>query len=615
MTHTKGTLSSRRSLLKAMGTGAAAFALTGKGTAASKQYSFDHGVASGDPLSDRVIIWTRVSPPAAAAQKINGTWQLSADAGFNNVITQGSFKTGPFRDYTVKVDAAGLSPATTYFYRFKVADETSPIGKTRTLPKTTDNVSLAVVSCSNFGHGFFHVYKEIADRDFQAVLHLGDYIYEYGEGTYDNPEVLKQGRTSQPKTETVSLDEYRRRYAHYRTDADLQAAHAAHPFICVWDDHEVANDTWKSGAENHTEDEGDFKTRQKAAILAYYEWLPIRENHNTKKGKIYRSFELGELASLIMLDTRHIGRDRGFTYQTDMPMRTVPFDFTDPKNPKALLSKNAVASIDSVSVKHITVPFLLTESAPSPMTDWQEIQKLDPKALPKGYSYLPDTNKFRDEMLGDERRSMLGQEQDAWLENELLRSKKQNKTWQILGQQLLVGKLGIPQLADSDIDYSKSKYFSQQTMAYFRMLGHMGLPLNLDAWDGYPASRNRVFESVKKHSNNAIFLAGDTHNAWAFDLADDNGTKIGVELATPGISSPGLEAYLPVEPDVMQRRLLAASPELKFTNTKDRGWMELHISQQKITSKWSFVSTVLETHYQVIEGPQMTCVAGERCLS
>ena len=597
------TTATRRTLLRSIGVGAGIMGLSAAAAKATDGPHFSHGIASGDPTQNAVILWTRVLNGADMAKNITGSWQISKSADFNQLAASGAFKTGPKRDFTVKIDVAGLDADSQYYYRFSVGDIFSPIGKTKTLPRGSNPIDLAVVSCSNYSHGHFHVYGEISRRDYQAVLHLGDYIYEYAEGKYDNPKVLAQGRTSKPKTEILTLEDYRTRYANYRNDTNLQAAHAAHPFICVWDDHEVANDAWKGGAENHNDGEGDFKARQQAAIRAYYEWLPIRETEATANGKIYRTFELGDLASLIMLDTRHIGRDARFWYQKDLPMQAIPFDFTDPEKPVALLSKDDMAAANPDAIKQVTVPFLLSKDGAKPMTDWAKIKTLDPKKLPKGYSYIPDAAKFKSEKLADESRSIMGAEQEAWFADEL---KASDKPWQIIGQQLLSGKLVMPQIADSDLDKNSEKLITAPQMAYFRMLGQMGLPLNLDAWDGYAACRNRVFASIKEHANNAVLLAGDTHNAWAFDLADANGDAIGVELATAGISSPGLEKYIPAMPTVVRDALYASSPELKYANTSNRGWMELHISHDKIDTNWNFVSSVITPDYELLESKSLS---------
>ncbi len=607
----------RRELIRSATAAAGITAISGTSIASRRSIgpSFTHGVASGDPLQDSVILWTRVLDQTDLTRTIKGEWQISSDNLFTVVLKSGTFTAGPVRDYTVKVDASGLEFGQTYYYRFIAEGAISSVGRTKTLPKQTDRINLAVVSCANYSHGYFSVYKEIADRSFQAVLHLGDYIYEYAVGKYENPEAIKQGRIAKPKTEVISLEDYRTRYALYRSDPDLLAAHAAHPFICVWDDHEVANDSWKNGAENHNEGEGDYKERQKVAMQAYREWLPIRETNDVIQGKIYRSFELGQLGTLIMMDTRHIGRDRVLDYTQDLPMRTIPFNMCNPDKPIAILDEKSAEGVLEDNIKQIAVPFKLENGTATPMTDWASIKTLDPKSLPAGYTYLPDTDKFQSSILGDEARSIMGEAQEKWLTTELRRSAEVGKPWQILGQQLLAGKLGIPQLSDDELDYENSQYITPEVMSFFRMLGKMGLPLNLDAWDGYPTCRDRTYAAIAENANNAIFLAGDTHNAWAFNLKDKDKNAIAVELGTPSVSSPGLESYIPANPARVAEELMRASSELHYVNSKNRGWLELTVTESVLKADWRFVTTVLSKSYEVIEGPTYTVKAGHPALT
>ena len=271
---------------------------------------FRHGVASGDPLGDRVILWTRVTPRNNGAQRVN--WVIARDDKFTQTIARGGIETGAARDYTVKIDASGLEPGTTYFYRFESNGEQSPIGRTRTLPRSdVSRVRLGVVSCSNLPFGFFNAYGCLAARpDLDAILHLGDYIYEYANGQYGDGTRIN--RIPSPGRENVSLSDYRDRHAQYKLDPDAQAIHAQHPFICIWDDHEFANNSWSGGAQNHNnnnENEGPWTLRRMAATQAYFEWMPVRQASPTLDGKIYRSFRFGDLATLVMLDTRIIGRD------------------------------------------------------------------------------------------------------------------------------------------------------------------------------------------------------------------------------------------------------------------------------------------------------------------
>ena len=265
---------------------------------------FYHGVASGDPLSDRVIIWTRITPDYQVPS-VNVDWEVATDQTFTDIVNKGTVQTDSTKDYTIKVDVTNLQPGSTYYYRFSGLGGTSLVGKTRTLSATTpDHLRLAIVSCSNFEAGYFNAYGRIAEiEDLDAVVHLGDYIYEYERGGYGDTSLY---RKHLPPYEIVSLSDYRTRYAQYRLDPDFRKVHQNHPFITIWDDHEIANNAYVAGAENHQADiEGSYLTRKKAAVQTYMEWMPIREANGDK---IYRSFEFGDLAELIMLDGRLEGR-------------------------------------------------------------------------------------------------------------------------------------------------------------------------------------------------------------------------------------------------------------------------------------------------------------------
>ncbi len=258
---------------------------------------FLHGVASGDPLADAVILWTRVT--ADGVDSIEAYYEVSTSPDFASVLASGVLTTSADDDFTVKVDVSCLTPATTYFYRFSALGWTSPVGRTRTAPYgPTPGQRFAFCSCSNFPAGYFHAYRAIAERaDLDLVLHLGDYIYEYGGSGV---------RASDPPYEIVTLADYRRRHAQYKTDPDLQEAHRQHPWACTWDDHETANNSWSGGAENHDVGEGSWDDRKAAARRAYLEWLPIRGG---AEGRLYRQLLRGDLVDVIVLDTRIEGRD------------------------------------------------------------------------------------------------------------------------------------------------------------------------------------------------------------------------------------------------------------------------------------------------------------------
>jgi len=268
---------------------------------------FAHGVASGDPLADRVILWTRVTPEAPGPVEV--AFRLARDPGLRDVVARGSTTTGAARDFTVKIDALGLEPGATYYYRFDALGASSPVGRTRTLPPASpERARLAFCSCANIGFGYFNAYALLAERnDLDAVLHLGDYIYEYANRTYGDGTPF--GRVPEPDAELVSLVDYRTRHAQYKRDRDLQELHRQHPVIAVWDDHEIANNAWRGGAQNHQpEREGEWAARRRAAVRAWHEWLPVREQPADATGRIYRSFRFGDLLDLLMLDTRLVGR-------------------------------------------------------------------------------------------------------------------------------------------------------------------------------------------------------------------------------------------------------------------------------------------------------------------
>lgn len=263
---------------------------------------FYHGVASGDPLTDRVIIWTRITPVGHGPQSVE--WEVSLDPDFTSIIQNGVFITDSVRDYTVKVDVTGLDANTEYFYRFISGMDRSDTGRMRTAPGGNNPVRLVIVSCSNYEAGYYNVYRNISERKgLTAVVHLGDYIYELATGLYGDTSL--EDRKHLPPGEIISLSDYRTRYAQYRLDPDLQAVHRNHPFVVIWDDHEIANNAFSEGALNHQDEEGSYSSRRTAAARAFYEWLPVRESEN---GNLYRNLYLSGQAELIMLDERLAGR-------------------------------------------------------------------------------------------------------------------------------------------------------------------------------------------------------------------------------------------------------------------------------------------------------------------
>ena len=540
----------RRQVLRGIGVGAGALGVKGVLAKTAGSHGFTHGVASGDPLSDRVILWSRYVPEGNAARAENIIWQVAYDRAFGDIAASGMTSTHRYRDFTIKVDATGLKSGRRYFYRFVVDGHRSEIGSTRTLPAgEVDRFRLGVASCSNYPQGYFHAYDDMAKSDLDLILHLGDYIYEYARGRYVNPIAEDTlGRVVEPQNEIISVDDYRARYAVYRSDKDLQAAHAAHPWICVWDDHELMNNTWRKGAENHNEGEGDFGERIAAARTAYHEWMPIRTAAQTDQAPIYRRFQIGRLADLIMLDTRLQGRDEQLDYQRDIP------------------------------------------------------QAGGPEAFVKN-------------LLMNPQRTILGADQENWLASQLADSQDRGAIWQVIGQQVLMGKLITPLIPKATLDELDLAERYRPRLERLEQIARAKLPLNLDAWDGYPVCRERIHGLFKQFAPNPVVLAGDTHNAWAFNMQNQQGEEVGVEIGTPGVTSPGMEAYLPAPSQMMRDAFKVSSSELFDLDTTRRGWTVVEMTPTEVTSKWRFVSTILESQYQINESEALVCRAGDRRFS
>ncbi|EGQ7798935.1 alkaline phosphatase D family protein [Vibrio parahaemolyticus] len=538
---------SRRDFMKVVSSTAVATGLIGCGSDDNESVavSFEHGVASGDPTQTQVIIWTRVT---TAASYVDVSWQVASDIEFLNVVQSGVFTTDTGRDFTVKVDVQNLNANSQYYYRFMVGEMMSEVGQTQTLPEDgVEKASMAVVSCANYPAGYFHVYHEILNQHeqspFDVVLHLGDYIYEYGTGGYASEDAAALGREPSKGTECITLDDYRKRYAQYRQDADLQALHAKLPMIAVWDDHELANDTWKNGAENHQDDEGSFIDRRAAAAAAWTEWLPVRENTFSNM-LIYRQFSFGNLVNLMMLDTRLVGRDK-------------PLDYFSLSAPTMEAIGGLVAQSRSADRE-----LLGTEQLAWLMN---EFNTHDAKWNVLGQQVLMS----RMELPSSVMTAMF----------QLFTSTEEKKTEALLAVNTAI----TGYLADPSAD-------------------PISLPYNLDAWDGYYVEREKVYQLAKASSGNFVCLAGDTHNAWASELKDVSNNPIGVEFATSSVSSPGLEEYLALDPVAiaqMEYTLPHLVSELQWADIKQRGFMRVTFTADAAQSTWYLVSTIKDKKYQV----------------
>lgn len=465
---------------------------------------FYHGVASGDPTSDAVIIWTRVTPDSSFSGPVIVSWEMATDTGMQQVIQSGSLITWPSEDYTVHVDVTGLQSDSYYFYEFTALDACSIRGRTKTAPSgDTDSLRFALVSCANFESGYFNAYAAIKERnDVDAIIHLGDYIYEYPSGEYD-PNPLS-GRVTDPANEAISLADYRARFSHYHLDEDLRKLHQQFPFMVIWDDHESANNSWRNGAENHTDGtEGSWPTRKSASIQAYLEWLPLRQKEPVFPEEIFRTLHYGDLCDLFFLDTRLHGRDEQMgTTGTQVNSAT---------------------------------------------------------------------------------RTLLGTDQFDWFTNELKNSSAQ---WKVVVQQVMI---------------SPMEFFG-------------GFPLNEDQWNGYPAERQNLYDTLTAHGiSNVVVLTGDIHSSWAMDIPGPfynplTGTgAFGVEFVAPGITSPS-------ELTFGQSAILAANDHLQYVNLTEHGFIILDINKDRIQADWYFLATIDQSDPTAFVGASYFTDDGESSL-
>jgi alkaline phosphatase D len=536
-----------------LATGSVLSACGGSDDAGSSAVAFNFGVASGDPLADSVILWTHAKPVEGVAS-IDLTYEMSTTADFAVLATSGKVSASEATGFTAKVDAKGLSAGREYFYRFKSGSNVSAVGRTRTLPASNaTEVKLAVMSCANYPAGFFNTYAEASKSDAQFAVHLGDYIYEYSATGYASQNAAALSRTSDPSNEILTLSDYRKRHAQYKSDADLKVFHARMPMIAVWDDHEIANDAYQSGAENHTEaTEGRFEARKAAALQAYHEWMPIRTGLD--KAKIYRSFNFGGLLELHMLDTRLIGRDK-------------PIEFTDLLNPATQASATSVLSSPTrqlLGTEQLT--WLQTQLAASRAT-WQVL----------GQQVLMARMEFPVSVLSG------------------LDPTNTTPTAIAAAQAAITGYLTAK---------GKQKAGAPLTPAEAALLNPATNPklgYNLDAWDGYPAAREVLLGTVASLGKKLVVLSGDTHNAWHTDLRRLNGSKVGEEFATHSVSSPGLEDYLSTLPSAQTKAIFeGVVDDLKWMDASRRGFLKMTFTPTQAKGEWVFIDRIDSRNYAVL---------------
>lgn len=498
--------------------------------------AFAHGVASGDPRDDRVVLWTRLTP-IKDLQEAEVLVEVALDPDFTHQISSAKVSTNAARDWTVRLDAMGLEPATRHFYRFSWEGQVSATGRTKTLP-TGDvaRLRIAVVSCANHAQGHFNVYGAIANEaDIDAVIHLGDYIYEYGPSGYAGADGAVAGRAHVPAHEAITLSDYRSRHGQYKLDPQLQAMHAAHPVIAIWDDHEVANNAWKGGAIEHDASEGDYAIRRQAALQAYLEWMPVREAPDgAPQEQRYKTVRFGNLAALHLLETRLSARDR-------------PIDLGE---------------------------------------------------LPDLVRSAEEAEQFRSGLLADPHREKLGAIQLAQLRAELDRSKALSTRWTLLGNPTLLASVKAPDI---------SPYVSAEDLAEletswsggrgFITAARYGLPITLDAWDGYPAERERLFDAIEDSGvGQVLVLTGDSHAWWANELKRASGRKMGVELAVSSVTavSPFSEANLGKRAADFALLVNRENPSVRYVSGRTHGYIDLVFTRQRADAAFRAVRTISE---------------------
>ncbi|MEQ1807341.1 MAG: alkaline phosphatase D family protein, partial [Burkholderiaceae bacterium] len=421
---------------------------------------FTLGVASGAPRHDSVVLWTRVVQTGVFGgsslpdSPITLRWEMAHDEAFARIAQKGEVQAFPELAHSVHVEAGGLEADRGYFYRFMLGGASnawvSPVGRTRTLPAPDADIAklrLAYASCQRWEHGHFSAWRHLVADQADAVVFLGDYIYEYPNSP--NPVRTPSGAW------VLSLDDYRKRYALYKSEAELQAAHAACPWFVVWDDHEVQNDYAALSTGDGGPWVGDFKARRAAAYQAFYEHMPIRASVLTRalgglssgaEMRIYGDVRFGSLATLTLLDARQYRSQQACTRDAKPGSSTVN---------------------------------------PATCTSWT-----------------------------DPARTMLGPEQENWLD-ESLRRNASAKGWNLLGQTTLFGARDFKPGA--------------------------GQNLWNDGWDGYAPARSRLTDALQKHSvANPVILGGDVHENWVghvlANYADPASPSMGVEFCGTSIT-------------------------------------------------------------------------------
>lgn len=564
----------------------------GGGSSNDPMPQFNYGVASGDPLIDRVILWTHAQY-VGSTDSVALTYQVATDVGFSTIVSTGTVNASANTGFTAKVDALGLTAGTRYYYRFIAGRWISPVGLTRTLPAANvTSVKFAVFSCSLYSAGYFNAYDAATRSGAEYALHLGDYIYEYGSdpAKFGNASATALGRVTAPANEIVTLDDYRTRYAKYRTDPNLKALHATMPWITVWDDHEFANNAWVDGAENHNSaTQGPWAARKAIAAQVYHEWMPIRVQDPANLLKIYRSFDFGSILTLHMLDTRIEGRTKQYDAYGDAD---------------GGITRYATALVTGTDAQHpmisATQQKWLTDGTLASKATWQIIGNQDIMAR-------------------------------MWFPKNVLQAQNTAFAAPTLANQTAVST------AIKDFLTAKATPAAYRTPTQADLVSttqNPRLPYNLDSWDGYPLQRETILQTIRNQGKKLVTLSGDSHNAWFANLTTLDGTKAGVEFAGTSVTAPGFESVgldalqssldgtlftlpplVPASTPVAYGTGLGLIDDLNYVDAKRRGYLLMTATAASIKGEYVFVDTIASTIYTAATGKTVTVSATDMSVS
>jgi phosphodiesterase/alkaline phosphatase D-like protein len=534
-------LTRRGALLAGAGLGLAACGQETFEPLARPDGPFKHGVASGDPDQTSLVLWTAVTGAdgAPVIAEVSETPDF-AELTFTEQLEPAGPETAGATPY--KIIADGLTPGRAVWYRFRFREHLSPAGTAKPLPEgPVDRFGIAAFACSNYPAGFFNAYGHAAARgDVDLAIHLGDYLYEYGADGYASEDAERLSRVVDPAHELLTYDDYARRHAQYSSDPDLQALKAAVPLLMVWDDHETANNAWRDGAENHDAGEGDWAVRRDEALRAWRAWTPSRDSDPMHER--WGALQIGDLATLIFLETRLTARSEE----------------------------------------------ILLEPFP---VDVETADPDDPEARAEVAAWLERT-------VGADDRTLLGERQLADVTASLAGSVDAGQPWRVFANQVIMGRVPAPDYPSVMPFWLRWAIQSSDPLAWsFIQRFAFGTPFNLDAWDGYPAERERLYAAARAANADFITLTGDTHNAWVLDLHDQAGARVGTEFGVTSVTSPSRFERLNLPGVDFGTYTEEAAPEVLRHNAYDRGYVHLTLTPQEARAELMVIDTCKSLDY------------------